>query len=49
MLIVAKDLKVYLRASISSELFFESVITYEGTETIQELIVGRELTGHPAF
>ncbi|RIK65524.1 MAG: acyl-CoA dehydrogenase [Planctomycetota bacterium] len=27
----------------------ESVITYEGTETIHELIVGRELTGHAAF
>lgn len=27
----------------------ESVITYEGTETIHQLIVGRELTGHAAF
>ncbi len=30
-------------------LNLESVITYEGTETVHELIVGRELTGHNAF
>ncbi|MFQ5413053.1 MAG: acyl-CoA dehydrogenase family protein [Phycisphaerae bacterium] len=30
-------------------LNMESVITYEGTETIHQLIVGRELTGVPAF
>ncbi len=30
-------------------LNLESVITYEGTETIHQLIVGRELTGHGAF
>ncbi len=30
-------------------LNLESVITYEGTETIHQLIVGRELTGHAAF
>ncbi len=30
-------------------LNLESVVTYEGTETIHELIVGRELTGHDAF
>lgn len=30
-------------------LNLESVITYEGTETIHELVVGRELTGHAAF
>jgi glutaryl-CoA dehydrogenase len=30
-------------------LNLESVITYEGTETIHELIVGRELTGVAAF
>lgn len=30
-------------------LNLESVITYEGTETIHELIVGRELTGVEAF
>jgi glutaryl-CoA dehydrogenase len=30
-------------------LNMESVITYEGTETVHELIVGRELTGHSAF
>ena len=27
----------------------ESVITYEGTESVHELIVGRELTGENAF
>ncbi|MCU0757299.1 MAG: acyl-CoA dehydrogenase, partial [Xanthomonadales bacterium] len=27
----------------------ESVITYEGTETVHELVVGRELTGINAF
>jgi len=30
-------------------LNLESVITYEGTETIHELVVGREITGHAAF
>lgn len=30
-------------------LNLESVITYEGTETIHELIVGREITGIPSF
>jgi glutaryl-CoA dehydrogenase len=30
-------------------LNLESVITYEGTETIHELIVGREITGTAAF
>jgi len=35
--------------SIRHMLNLESVITYEGTETIHELIVGRELTGHNAF
>jgi len=30
-------------------LNLESVVTYEGTETIHELIVGRELTGVDAF
>jgi glutaryl-CoA dehydrogenase len=30
-------------------LNLESVITYEGTETIHEPIVGRELTGVEAF
>ncbi len=34
---------------IRHALNLESVITYEGTETIHELIVGRELTGHAAF
>lgn len=30
-------------------LNMESVITYEGTETIHQLIVGRQVTGEPAF
>jgi glutaryl-CoA dehydrogenase len=30
-------------------LNLESVITYEGTETIHELAVGREITGVSAF
>ncbi len=30
-------------------LNLESVITYEGTESIHQLIVGREITGHGAF
>jgi len=30
-------------------LNLETVITYEGTESIHELIVGRALTGQPAF
>ncbi len=54
---VARDARDLLGASgISIEfcsirhmLNLESVITYEGTETIHELIVGRELTGHNAF
>jgi len=36
-------------SSIRHMLNLESVITYEGTETIHELAVGRELTGHAAF
>jgi glutaryl-CoA dehydrogenase len=35
--------------SIRHMLNLESVITYEGTETIHELVIGRELTGHAAF
>lgn len=30
-------------------LNLESVITYEGTETIHQLIVGRQVTGEEAF
>jgi len=30
-------------------LNLESVVTYEGTETIHELVVGKELTGVNAF
>ncbi len=35
--------------AIRHMLNLESVITYEGTETIHELVIGRELTGHAAF
>ena len=34
---------------IRHQLNLESVITYEGTETIHQLIVGREITGVAAF
>ncbi len=34
---------------IRHALNLESVITYEGTETIHQLAVGREITGVPAF
>jgi glutaryl-CoA dehydrogenase len=30
-------------------LNMESVLTYEGTETIHQLVVGRQLTGLDAF
>jgi glutaryl-CoA dehydrogenase len=54
---VARDARDILGgAGISAEycpirhmLNLESVITYEGTETIHELVVGRELTGVNAF
>jgi len=54
---VARDARDLLGAAgISVEfqairhmLNLESVITYEGTETIHELVVGRELTGTAAF
>lgn len=36
-------------APIRHMLNLESVITYEGTETIHQLSIGRELTGHNAF
>jgi glutaryl-CoA dehydrogenase len=36
-------------APIRHMLNLESVITYEGTETIHQLAVGRELTGRSAF
>ena len=35
--------------AIRHMLNLESVITYEGTETIHQLSVGRELTGINAF
>ncbi|HVS77426.1 MAG TPA: acyl-CoA dehydrogenase family protein [Steroidobacteraceae bacterium] len=54
---VARDCRDMLGgAGISAEyvpvrhmLNLESVITYEGTETIHQLTIGRELTGHNAF
>ena len=54
---IARDCRDMLGAAgISAEyapirhmLNLESVITYEGTETIHQLAVGRELTGHSAF
>jgi glutaryl-CoA dehydrogenase len=54
---VARDARDMLGASgitidfcpIRHALNYETVITYEGTETVHELIVGRELTGHNAF
>jgi glutaryl-CoA dehydrogenase len=36
-------------APIRHMLNLESVITYEGTETVHQLAVGRELTGHSAY
>jgi len=36
-------------AAIRHALNLESVITYEGTETVHQLVVGRELTGINAF
>ena len=35
--------------AIRHMLNLESVITYEGTETVHQLVIGRELTGHNAF
>jgi glutaryl-CoA dehydrogenase len=54
---IARDCRDMLGgAGISAEyvpvrhmLNLESVITYEGTETIHQLTIGRELTGHNAF
>ncbi|HUN27367.1 MAG TPA: acyl-CoA dehydrogenase family protein [Steroidobacteraceae bacterium] len=54
---VARDCRDMLGAAgISAEfaplrhmLNLESVVTYEGTETIHQLTVGRALTGHGAF
>lgn len=34
---------------IRHALNLESVITYEGTETVHELVVGKELTGTASF
>ncbi|MBS0486033.1 MAG: acyl-CoA dehydrogenase, partial [Proteobacteria bacterium] len=34
---------------IRHALNLESVITYEGTETVHQLVVGREVTGINAF
>ena len=54
---VARDARDMLGgAGISAEyvpirhmLNLESVITYEGTETVHQLTIGRELTGVSAF
>jgi len=54
---IARDARDILGgAGISAEytpirhmLNLESVITYEGTETIHQLVVGKELTGVNAF
>ena len=54
---IARDARDILGGSgISAEyvpvrhmLNLESVITYEGTETIHKLVVGKELTGKAAF
>ena len=54
---IARDARDILGGSgISAEyvpvrhmLNLESVITYEGTETVHQLVVGKELTGHNAF
>ena len=35
--------------AIRHALNLESVITYEGTETVHQLVIGRELTGINAF
>jgi glutaryl-CoA dehydrogenase len=35
--------------AIRHMLNLESVITYEGTETVHQLVIGRELTGVNAF
>ncbi|MEE7548302.1 acyl-CoA dehydrogenase, partial [Xanthomonas sp. Kuri4-1] len=36
-------------AALRHALNLESVITYEGTETVHQLVIGRELTGFNAF
>ncbi len=54
---VARDCRDLLGAAgitlahgaIRHALNLESVITYEGTQTIHQLVVGRELTGLNAF
>jgi glutaryl-CoA dehydrogenase len=54
---IARDARDILGgAGISAEyvpvrhmLNLESVITYEGTETVHQLVVGKELTGVNAF
>ncbi len=54
---IARDCRDMLGASgISAEfspvrhmLNLESVITYEGTETVHQLVIGKELTGVSAF
>ncbi|HLR88007.1 MAG TPA: acyl-CoA dehydrogenase family protein [Wenzhouxiangella sp.] len=36
-------------SAIRHALNLESVINYEGTETVHQLVIGRQLTGHNAF
>jgi glutaryl-CoA dehydrogenase len=36
-------------ASIRHMLNLETVATYEGTDTVHTLVLGREITGHNAF
>ena len=38
-----------VHTAIRHMLNLESVITYEGTETVHQLVIGRELTGINAF
>ena len=36
-------------SAVRHALNLESVITYEGTETVHQLVIGREVTGINAF
>jgi len=44
---MATDLRQSIGHSLGTDI--EAVFTYEGTDTIQSLIVGREITGRQAF
>ena len=43
------DAKQGRRAPLPAEVDIEALHTYKGTETIQALIIGREITGLSAF